>query len=110
MNHVKTYAPFILAALLGYGIAYFIHRCPEVGPMPPADLEADRLRVMRELRAAEVQPLLDSLTAKRAVIDSLRALQPKVVTRWREVAVTNWELPDNEAAAVLMKRINERMP
>lgn len=104
------HAPLILAFAVGYGLAYFVHRCPEPDPVPTVDLEAERLLWAVELRANEVAPLRDSLSASRATIDSLRGLQPKVVTRWREVTVANWELPDNEASDLLVKRINERMP
>jgi hypothetical protein len=108
----RVLIPIAAAALLialGYGIAYHVHRCPDVTP-PTVNIEAERLRIMAEIEREEVLPLRDSLNAARLRIDSLRALQPRVVVRWREVAERNWNLSDTEAGRLLIERINERMP
>jgi hypothetical protein len=110
MNHrvlIPIALPLLLIAL-GYGIAYHVHRCHDVTP-PTVNIEAERLRIMAEIERDEVLPLLDSLNAAQARIDSLQALQPRVVVKWREVVEGNWNLSDTEAGRLLIERINERM-
>ena len=99
----------LLLIALGYGIGYHVHRCHDVTP-PTVNIEAERLRIMAEIERDEVLPLRDSLNAAQMRIDSLRALQPSVVVRWREVVERNWGLSDTEAGRLLIERINERMP
>jgi hypothetical protein len=107
----RVLIPIALALMLielGYGIGYHVHRCRDVAPVP-VNIEAERLRIMAEIERDEVLPLRDSLNAAQARIDSLRALQPRVVVRWREVAERNWELSDTEAGRLLVGRIDERV-
>ena len=106
----RTLIPIASAILLigiGYGIAYHAHRCPD-DPTPTFNIEAERLRIRAEIERDEVLPLRDSLSATQMRVDSLRALQPRVVVRWREVAERNWALSDTEAGRLLVERINER--
>ena len=108
----RTLIPIAAAVILigiGYGIAYHVHRCPDV-PTPTFNIEAERLRIRAEIERDEVLPLKDSLSASRMRVDSLRALQPSVVVKWREVAERNWALSDTDAGRLLVERINERMP
>jgi hypothetical protein len=108
----RVLIPIAAAALLialGYGIAYHVHRCTDV-TTPTVNIEAERLRIMAEIERDEVLPLRDSLSAAQVRIDSLRALQPRVVVKWREVVERNWNLSDTEAGRLLIERINERMP
>jgi hypothetical protein len=108
----RVLIPIAAAALLialGYGIGRHVHRCPDVTP-PTVNIEAERLRIMAEIERDEVLPLRDSLNAAQARIDSLRALQPSVVVRWREVVERNWNLSDTESGRLLIERINERIP
>jgi hypothetical protein len=106
----RVLIPIALALLLialGYGIGYHVYRCPDV--TPTVNIEAERLRIMAEIERAEVLLLRDSLSAAQARIDSLRALQPRVVVRWRERAERNWELSDTGAGRLLVGRIDERV-
>ena len=108
----RTLIPIAAAVILigiGYGIAYHVHRCPDV-PTPILNIEAERLRIRVEIERDEVLPLRDSLSATQMRVDSLRALQPSVVVKWREVAERNWALSDTDAGRLLVERINERMP
>ena len=106
----RVLIPIALALLLialGYGIAYHVHRCHDV--TPTVNIGAERLRIMAEIERNEVLPLRDSLSAARVRIDSLKALQPRVVVKWREVAERNWQLSDTEAGKLLVERIDERL-
>ena len=107
----RTLIPIAIALLLigiGYVIADHVHRCPDV-PTPILNIEAERLRIRAEIERDEVLPLRDSLSATQMRVDSLRALQPRVVVRWREVAERNWALSDTEAGRLLVSRIDERV-
>lgn len=98
----------LLLIALCYGITYHFQGCPDVTP-EPVNIEAERLRIRAEIERDEVLPLRDSLSAAQLRVDSLRALQPRVVVRWRDVAERNWQLSDTEAGRLLIERINERM-
>ena len=107
----RTLIPIAAAVILigiGYGIAYHVYRCPDE-PTPTFNIEAERLRIRAEIERDEVLPLRDSLSASQVRIDSLRALQPRVVVKWRDVVEGNWNLSDTEAGRLLIERINERM-
>ena len=107
----RTLIPIAIALLLialGYGIGYHVHRCPDE-PTPTFNIETERLRIRAEIERDEVLPLRDSLSASQMRVDSLRALHPRVVVRWREVAERNWALSDTEAGRLLVERIDERV-
>ena len=107
----RTLIPIAAAVILigiGYGIAYHVYRCPDE-PTPTFNIEAERLRIRAEIERDEVLPLRDSLSASQMRVDSLRALQPSVVVKWREVAERNWALSDTEAGRLLVERIDERV-
>lgn len=107
----RVLIPIALALILialGYGIAYHVHRCADIAP-EPVNIEAERLRIRAEIERAEVLPLRDSLNASQMRVDSLRALQPRVVVKWREEAERNWNLSDTEAGRLLVERIDERV-
>lgn len=97
----------LLLIALCYGITYHFQGCYDV--TPTVNIEAERLRIRAEIERDEVLPLRDSLSAAQLRVDSLRALQPRVVVRWRDVAERNWQLSDTEAGRLLIERINERM-
>lgn len=107
----RTLIPIAAAVILigiGYGIAYHVYRCPDE-PTPIFNIETERLRIRAEIERDEVLPLRDSLSASQMRVDSLRALHPRVVVRWREVAERNWALSDTEAGRLLVERIDERV-